>query len=221
MEKTNQEIKIKKVGWFYFFMKRLFDIVVSLIALIILSPLMLVIAISVHIFSKGPALYVDKRIGRNQKIVGVYKFRSMYVDADKHPEKYLSKEQMEEWKTERKVQGDPRVVPFGRFLRKTSLDELPQLLNIFIGNMSFVGPRPISEREAREHYNEDERKIIFSCRPGLTGYWQVYGRDSATYENGQRRVLNLEYFQKRSLWLDFKLIMLTFVTIFKHEGAQD
>jgi lipopolysaccharide/colanic/teichoic acid biosynthesis glycosyltransferase len=125
------DYKIKKVSWGYFFVKRCFDIFNSLLAIIVLFPVLLTSALIVACTSKGPALFKDKRIGKNGKVIKVLKFRSMYIDAEEHPEKYFTPEQLKRWKTERKVDKDPRITKVGRFMRKTSIDELPQLINIF------------------------------------------------------------------------------------------
>jgi lipopolysaccharide/colanic/teichoic acid biosynthesis glycosyltransferase len=212
--------KIKKVSWGYFFVKRCFDIFNSLLAIIVLFPVLLISALLVVCTSKGPALFKDKRIGKNGKVVKVLKFRSMYIDAEDHPEKYFSPEQLKRWQTERKVDEDPRITKVGRFLRKTSIDELPQLFNIFLGTMSIVGPRPITQAELDEHFSEEQRAILLSVRPGLTGYWQVYGRSECDYASGVRVRQNMYYFEKRSLMFDLKLIILTIPAVLKHKGAQ-
>jgi lipopolysaccharide/colanic/teichoic acid biosynthesis glycosyltransferase len=214
------DYKIKKVSWWYFFVKRCFDIFNSLLALIVLSPLLLIVTLLVICSSKGHAVFLDKRIGKGGKTIKVWKFRSMYSDAEAHPEKYFSPEQMEQWKTERKVDNDPRITKIGHILRKTSIDELPQLVNILTGSMSIVGPRPITEKELKENFSAEEQAIILSVRPGLTGYWQVYGRSESDFASGNRVYQNMMYFQKRSLMFDLKLIVLTIPAVLKHKGAQ-
>lgn len=213
------DIKIKDVGKFYFFAKRFFDILFSLTAIICLSPLLLLLLFVEIILTRGHPVYFDHRIGQNGNPISVYKFRSMCYDAESNIDKYLSPEQIEAWERERKVDNDPRVTKFGNVLRKTSLDELPQLFNILFGNMSFVGPRPITEREL-DNFSEEQKKLLLSAKPGLTGYWQVYGRSNVDYESGIRQTLELTYFAKRSLWFDFKLILKTVLVVLKKEGAQ-
>lgn len=124
----------------YLFFKRLFDIVASFCAIVLLSWLMIIISIIVKKTSEGPVLFKDYRVGQYGKEICVYKFRTMYIDAEEHIRDYLTDEQYEEWLEERKVENDPRITPIGRFLRRTSLDELPQLFNIFVGTLTVVGP---------------------------------------------------------------------------------
>lgn len=210
----------RKVGRFYFAVKRLFDVVASSLAIVVLSPVLCAAALAVKLTSRGPVLFRDKRVGQNGKIIDVLKFRSMYIDSESNPTKYLSPAQMVEWKRERKVKNDPRITKVGRFLRKTSIDELPQLFNIWIGNMSVVGPRPVTKREIEENFTPAEQAVILSAKPGLTGYWQVYGRSDVSYESGRRSRLTLDYFAYRSLGLDLELILLTIPAVLKGSGAE-
>lgn len=203
----------------YFFFKRLFAIVVSFLMILVLSPILLLFSILVKCTSKGPVLFKDIRIGKNGKHIKVYKFRSMYVDAETNPQKYLNREQMEAWKKERKVENDSRITRIGNFMRKTSIDELPQLFNILFGQLAFVGPRPITTKEYG-NYSVEEIQLLTSTRPGLTGYWQVYGRSNVTYSTGQRQKMDMEYFEKRSLAFDLKLILLTIPAVLKRRGAE-
>ena len=216
----DNKITPRKVGFFYFFSKYTFDFLVSLISIIILLPAFIIIGIIVKYSSKGPIFFVDKRVGKNEKMIGVLKFRTMYVDAETNIEKYLTPEQIKAWKEERKLENDPRITKIGNFLRKSSLDELPQLFNILIGQMSIVGPRPISKREYDAYYNDEEKKILSTARPGLTGYWQVYGRNEVDYASGERSKLTMEYFKKRSLLLDLKIIFKTFAVVISGKGAE-
>jgi len=145
-----EEIKLDKIkgnNWWYRFTKRLFDFFSSLIVILLISWLLLILWFINLIATKGHPIYKDKRVGYKGKEISVYKFRSMYFDANDKPEKYFTKEQMEIWLRERKVDNDPRITKFGKFLRKTSLDELPQLFNILFGSMSVIGPRPISKTD--------------------------------------------------------------------------
>ena len=205
---------------FYKLIKRCFDIVSSLLAIIILSPLLLLITI-INIFAtKGVPIYIDRRVGRDGKQFALLKFCSMYKDANTNPEKYLTNDQIEQWKKERKVTDDPRITPFGRFIRKSSLDELPQLFCILIGTMSVVGPRPVVRNEIDQHYTEEEKKLLLSVRPGLISNWGVNGRNLVSYENRRRQELELDYFKKRSLWYDFKLMLKSVGVVISEKGAQ-
>ena len=179
-----------------------------------------ILGIIIAICLKGNPIYADKRVGKNDKEISVLKFRSMYKDANEHPEKYLNEEQMKQFKEERKVDNDPRIAPIGRFTRKTSLDELPQLLNIFIGNMSLVGPRPITRAELDNHFFEAQKKVFLSAKPGLTGHWQVSGRSDLDFQSGERQRLELEYFEIRGLGTDFKILFKTIPAVLKHKGAK-
>lgn len=191
---------------FYRFVKRSFDIVVSLLMLIVLSPLMLIIAIAVKCDSKGGVIFKQKRIGKNGKPFSCYKFRSMKINAP-HDCATSRLENPEQYQT--------RV---GRFLRKTSLDELPQLWCVFVGSMSFIGYRPLCTTE--EKCNEMRQKLnVFSVRPGISGYAQVHGRDNLYYKN--KAILDAEYVQKASLWLDLKLMFQTVAVVLKREGNND
>jgi lipopolysaccharide/colanic/teichoic acid biosynthesis glycosyltransferase len=210
--------KTKKASVLYRFFKRLWDIVLSLAALIALSPLVLLLSLINAIVCKGNPFYADKRVGRNGKTISLFKFQSMYPDAEEHPEKYLTSAQLEEWKSERKVENDPRVLPFGRFLRKTSMDEIPQFVNILVGTLSLVGPRAITDVELARYYSDEQKKILLSCRPGLTGYWQVKARNEASYESGKRTIMEMTYFEKRGFFYDFYLVLATLPAMIKHKG---
>lgn len=211
---------IRKVGWFYFASKRFFDLFLSLLGLILIAWLFALLAILVKLSSPGPVLFEDHRVGKDYKPIKVYKFRSMYIDAETNIDKYLTPEQKDIWIRERKLDNDPRITKIGKFMRKTSLDELPQILNVIGGSLSLVGPRPITEMEIDEHFTKEETEIMLSAKPGITGYWQVYGRSDADFASGERQKLTLEYFSKRSLWLDFKILILTIPVVIKHKGAR-
>ena len=210
---------VKKVTWFYYANKRLFDLFCSILGLVLIAWLLLILAVLVKISSRGPVLFKDHRIGKNGKEIKVYKFRSMYIDAETNIDKYLTPEQKETWIRERKLDNDPRITKIGRFLRKTSLDELPQILNVIGGSFSLVGPRPITKHEIEENFTKEQADIMLSAKPGITGYWQVYGRSDADFASGERQKLTLEYFEKRSLWLDIKILFLTIPAVLKHKGA--
>ena len=168
----------------------------------------------------GHPIFLDQRVGKNNKDIKIAKFRSMYIDAEDNIDHYLSKKQKKQWIRHRKVDNDPRITKNGSFLRKTSLDELPQLFNIFAGSMSFVGPRPLTRRELDSAFTDEERDLLLSCRPGLTGVWQVYGRDISEFKSGKRQQLELSYFEKRGLLFDLKILFLTIPVVLKHKGAK-
>ncbi|GFP74256.1 sugar transferase [Clostridium fungisolvens] len=198
----------------YLFVKRIFDFISALIGIVLLSPFFLLLILWVKIDSKGPAIFGHTRIGTNGKNIKVYKFRSMVQNADE-VFKNFTPEQKKEFEINFKLENDPRITKAGEFLRKTSLDELPQLFNILIGNMSVVGPRPIIQKEV-EKYGQFADKL-FSAKPGLTGYWQANGRSDTTYE--ERVAMDMYYIDNRSTLLDIKIILKTFSSVIKGEGA--
>lgn len=203
----------KKANPIYLFFKRIIDIVASFLGLVVLSWLFLIIGIIIKCTSKGPVFYGHKRVGKNGKIIKIWKFRSMVIDSSNF-EKYFTPEQMEEYKQNYKVKDDPRITKIGKFLRKTSLDELPQLINILVGQLSIVGPRPVLEEET-QLYGEN-RDLLLSIRPGLTGYWQANGRSNTTYE--ERIKMELYYVKYRSAWKDIVILFKTIIGVFKGEG---
>lgn len=198
----------------YEFIKRTCDIGLSSIGFIILVPVFLLIGIAIKIDSKGPAFFVHKRIGKNGKIINIYKFRTMYEGSEDMFVKF-SKKQTEEYERNYKLKDDPRVTKIGKILRKTSLDELPQILNILKGELSIVGPRPVVSNEL-EKYGKDKDKFL-SIKPGLTGYWQVNGRSLTSYED--RMKMELYYVENRGIWLDTKIFFKTILSVIKKEGA--
>lgn len=212
------------------FVRRCFDLACSLCASILLFIPMLIISVMIMIKDPGNPFYIHKRVGRNGESIGVLKFRSMKLGAD-NLEKTLTAEQLKEYKQEYKLKDDPRLIGykhpgdgekcFGAVLRRTSIDELPQIVyNIFWkGNMSVVGPRPILEDELKENYTDEQRDMLLSVKPGLTGYWQAYARNNATYETGRRQEMELYYIANRSFFLDLKIIIKTISIVFKREGA--
>lgn len=198
----------------YMSVKRVFDLVISTIGLIILSPIFLILAIIVKLDSKGSVFFAHTRYGKNGKKFKMYKFRTMYENAQDMINDFTP-EQMKEWKENFKLQDDPRITKVGKFLRKTSLDELPQIVNIIKGDLSIIGPRPVIEEEL-EKYGENKEKFL-SVTPGLTGYWQANGRSSTTYE--QRMEMELYYIDHISPKLDFKIFFKTIESVIKKEGA--
>lgn len=219
-EQNVDNLPYKQVSGWYRFVKRFFDIFLSALAILLLSWLLLIIVLLVFFTSKGPAIFRDHRVGKDGKEIHVYKFRSMYVDAEERITEYLDKKQLKQWKKERKVDHDPRVTPVGKVLRKTSLDELPQLFNILFGTMSIIGPRPITTFELKKHFTPEEQQILLSARPGLIGYWAVKGRSDISYANGERQKLELDYFKLRGLFFDLSLIFRVIPTIVRGKGAK-
>ncbi|MBP5466413.1 MAG: sugar transferase [Clostridia bacterium] len=201
----------------YMCFKRAFDIIFSGLLIILLSWLYLLIAIIVKVSDGGKVFYVQTRVGKNGKTVKIAKFRSMRKDADKI-ENSLSKEQVDAYRKEYKLEDDPRITKLGRFLRKTSLDELPNIFSVFTGGISFVGPRPLLRCEAYEKYGKDADKLL-SVKPGMVGWWAVNGRNNRTYDSGERQTLELYYVDKCSLRLDIKILLKTVICVFKRTGA--
>lgn len=202
----------------YAFVKRAFDIVASAAALIILSPIMLIAAILVYVDDPGKVFYGHVRIGKNGKPFKMWKFRSMYMNADKMID-LLTPEQAKQYYTEFKIDNDPRITKIGNFLRKTSLDELPQLFNVLCNDMSLVGPRPLIESEIQTYY-DDTHDVLLAVKPGVTGYWQAYARNNATYQSGERQKMEMYYVRNASLWLDIKILFKTVESVLKKSGAQ-
>lgn len=204
--------KISELDWktiLYLFTKRSSDILLSLSLLILSLAILVLIFIVIGIFNRVFPIYVDKRIGQHGKPLNVLKFRTMVKDAETNIDKYLTEEQKNKWEEERKLENDPRTTRIGRFLRKSSLDELPQLINILIGNMAFVGPRPIIERELLGNFTQQEAYKMLSVKPGATGNWQVYGRSTDSWANGARKKLILQYVDTASFLTDTKIFLLT------------
>lgn len=196
--------------------KRVFDVCFALLLLPLLLPVMLIIAILVKLDSKGPVFFSHKRIGKNGDSFHCYKFRTMIQNADKLLKEVLKDEDAhEEWKKDFKLREDPRITKIGKFLRKSSLDELPQLFNVLMGNMSFVGPRPIVDAEIKK-YGRDFAYYT-SVKPGITGLWQVSGRNDMDYN--ERIALDKEYTSLKSVKEDLKIILKTIPVVFMKRGA--
>lgn len=214
---TEYQISLTPMKVLYFGIKRATDIILSLIGLILLSPVFLIISILVNADDGGSPFYGHERVGKYGKKIKVYKFRSMRKDAG-DLETLLTPEQLKQYKREFKIDNDPRITKVGNFLRKTSLDELPQLLNILKGDISIIGPRPIVEKETKI-YGDDIAKLL-SVKPGLTGYWQAYARNNATYESGERQKMEMYYVDHFGLWMDIKIFFKTIISVVHQEGAQ-
>jgi exopolysaccharide biosynthesis polyprenyl glycosylphosphotransferase len=194
--------------------KRAFDILVSLIMILLLSPLLIIVGICIKIFSKGPMLFVQKRVGYNKRIFKLFKFRTMIDNAE---EMLPSLEHLNEADgASFKIKDDPRITKFGKFLRKTSIDELPQLINVLKGDMSLVGPRPLQLRDYMA-LGANWHKRRFSMVPGMTCFWQVDGRNNLNFARWME--LDMEYIDQWSLWLDLKILWKTIPTIITGKGA--
>ncbi len=201
----------------YRFIKRTFDFIISGLSLILLSPIFLLIAVLIKFDSKGKVFYKHKRIGKNGEYIYLYKFRSMYSDSKERLEKMLEDPKIrKEWEENYKLDNDPRITKIGSILRKTSLDELPQLFNILVGDMSIVGPRPVIDDEIKK-YGSNKDKLL-SVTPGLTGWWACNGRSCTSYED--RMKLELYYVDHRSILLDIKVIIKTAISVIKRDGAK-
>lgn len=213
-ELAQEDIIVPNENKVYLFLKRLIDIVGSGLGILILIPVFLIIGILIKLEDpKGSVFFSQKRNGLNGKEFNMYKFRSMVHNAEDLLESLMSKNEMDG--PVFKIKDDPRITKIGKFIRKTSLDELPQLFNILKGDMSIVGPRPIVEGEI-ERYGKYSKKL-FSVMPGLTGYWQANGRSDTTYE--ERVAMDMYYIDNRSTVLDIKIIFKTFISVIKKEGA--
>ena len=198
--------------------KKIFDVIVSCLLLIILSAPMIVIAILIKVSSTGPAIYSQKRKGKNDRTFRCYKFRTMYNDADSRLDDLLKNDTgaRDEWNNSWKLREDPRVTKIGKFLRQTSLDELPQIFNVLKGEMSLVGPRPVTKIEIDEYYR-DQARLCFCVPPGVTGLWQVSGRSNTSYD--YRIALDSWYVRNWNLWLDIVILFKTIRVVIKREGA--
>lgn len=197
--------------------KRAFDIVLAVVAIVLLLPLFIGLALAVKLSDGGPAFFGQTRIGAHGRAFRIWKFRSMVPDAPARLREYLESNPhaAEEWKLYRKLKCDPRITPLGRILRKYSVDELPQLFNILMGDMSFVGPRPVDQSECALYGNSFAHYL--RCRPGLTGLWQVSGRSDTSFN---RRVTFDRYYAMRwSLLLDFVLILKTVPVAISGRGS--
>jgi exopolysaccharide biosynthesis polyprenyl glycosylphosphotransferase len=197
--------------------KRAIDVVLSASAIIFLSPVLVLTAVLVKLTAPGPIFFIQKRMGRNKRMFDIYKFRTMVVDAEKRLKEleHLNEASGAVFK----IKNDPRITPIGRFLRKTSIDELPQLFNVLKGDMSLVGPRPLQVRdyELFETFCGDWQRRRFSVRPGITCLWQIKGRSSTTFEKWME--LDLQYIRNWSLWLDLEILAKTVPAVLRGSGA--
>lgn len=209
--KVESKLKNKKI---YKVFKRAFDVVASFFGIIFLSPIFLVIGIAIKLDSKGKVIFKHKRIGKNGKEINIYKFRTMCNNAQDMI-KDFTPEQEKEFKENFKLKNDPRITKVGNLLRRTSLDELPQLFNIIKGDLSIIGPRPVIEEEL-EKYGENKEKFL-SITPGLTGYWAANGRSETSYE--KRMEMELFYVDNMSFKLDSEIFKSTVDSVINKRGA--
>ena len=197
--------------------KRALDILGAGIGLVLLSPFFLIVALMVRA-DGGPAFFAHQRVGRGGKLFGCLKFRSMVIDSQARLEALLANDPAAraEWEATRKLKNDPRITRIGRFLRSTSLDELPQLINVLLGEMSLVGPRPVQEAEIDRYYGASAAHYM-AVRPGITGLWQVSGRSETSYES--RVALDVAYVSRPSLLADLSILLRTPVAVLSRRGA--
>ncbi|HLO99896.1 MAG TPA: exopolysaccharide biosynthesis polyprenyl glycosylphosphotransferase [Fimbriimonas sp.] len=198
-------------------LKTLFDYLIAVIALLLVWPLVLLLALLIKLEDGGNVFYAQVRVGRQGQLFGCYKFRTMWMDADSRLAAILesSPEAAAEWAADHKLKNDPRITRVGKFLRKTSLDELPQLINILMGTMSLVGPRPITSAEVDKYGNDI--KFYYNVKPGLTGLWQVSGRNDVSYE--KRVELDRWYAENWTLWLDISILAKTIPVLVFRKGS--
>ena len=198
----------------YRLIKRIFDFILSLIGIAIMSPIFMIISIMIKCDTKGPVFFKQRRIGLNGKPLYIYKFRTMVTNAEELIASFTP-EQKKEWEESYKLKDDPRITRVGKILRTTSLDELPQLINIIKGEMSIIGPRPVVEEELSWYGNDVE--LVLSVKPGLTGWWAVNGRSEVPYP--KRCDLELYYVKNASLALDVRILLGTLKVVFSQRGA--
>jgi exopolysaccharide biosynthesis polyprenyl glycosylphosphotransferase len=213
-EEIFTEITKDKSRTLYLILKRVIDLLGAIFGLIITSPILIIVSLFIKFESKGPILFKQKRVGRNGHEFEIYKFRSMVTNAEELKEKLKEKNEMSGPMF--KMKDDPRITKVGRFIRRTSIDELPQLLNVFKGEMSLVGPRPSLPKEVK--YFEGWMLERLFVKPGLTCYWQVSGRNNIDFEDWMR--LDIKYVRERNLWIDIKLIFKTIKVLFGDDNAR-
>ena len=212
--KKEEQYKFKANGGKgYLFFKRFFDIILSLLGLICLSPVLIIVAIAIKLESEVPVLFSQDRVGKDGKTFKMYKMRSMVSNAEELKEKLLKQNEMSGPMF--KMKDDPRITKVGKFIRKTSIDEIPQLINIIKGDMSLVGPRPSLPKEVAEFEPWMYERLV--VKPGLTCYWQVMGRNNIDFEDWMK--LDIKYVRERNLFLDMKLVIKTFFVLFGDKNA--
>ena len=199
-------------GLGYRFVKRTFDIAFSALVIAVLVIPVAILCLVIVLDSPGAPFFRQERIGKGGRPIHIWKLRTMVADAHENPGRYMTGEQLETWMREQKLDDDPRVTRVGRLLRRTSLDELPQFVNVLVGDLSVIGPRPVTLEETYEF--GDERGELLSVRPGITGWWQATERNAATWANGRRQELELYYVRHASLALDARVFALTLRAMF-------
>lgn len=214
MEKQNSS-PAKNNKKIYRIVKRVLDLIVAIIGLVVSIIPMALIVLLIKLESPGPAIYVHNRIGKDGKPLPLLKFRSMVMNAEEMIKNFTPAEKAE-WEANFKLENDPRITKMGKFLRRSSLDELPQLVNIIKGELSIVGPRPVVAKEL-EKYGDRQAKFL-SVTPGLTGYWQAYARSTCSYE--ERMEMELYYVDNASFWWDVKIVFATVGAVLSGRGAQ-
>lgn len=197
----------------YRFLKRLFDLVFSLCVSVLLVIPVAIVCAFICLESPGNPLYAQERVGKGGKTIKIRKLRSMVADAG-NVQKYLSSEQLHQWEVERKVDDDPRITKVGQFIRKCSIDEVPQFLNVLNGDLSVIGPRPITRDELEQHFSDEEKAELLSVQPGITGLWQATDRNAATFESGLRQKIELQYVHNRCFRMDWRCFTGTFGAMF-------
>ena len=198
--------------------KNAFDYILTVVGAVFISPLLVYIAYRIKKEDPGPVFFAHTRIGKNGKPFPCFKFRSMVVNSQEMLQKYLAENPAarEEWERDFKLKDDPRVTPIGKFLRSTSLDELPQIFNVLRGEMSLVGPRPVIQEELDKYYGETA-KLYCTVKPGITGLWQVSGRSDIGYD--ERVALDATYIKYRSMWGDIVILWKTIGVVLMKKGA--
>jgi exopolysaccharide production protein ExoY len=217
-QSTTQTIGLERDRKAFFpIAKRTLDIIGAGLGLVLLAPFFLIVAFMVRA-DGGPAFFAHQRVGRGGKLFGCLKFRSMVIDSQARLEALLANDPAAraEWEATRKLKNDPRITRIGRFLRSTSLDELPQLINVLRGEMSLVGPRPVQEAEIDRYYGASAAHYM-AVRPGITGLWQVSGRSETSYES--RVALDVSYVSRPSLLADISILLRTPVAVLSRRGA--
>ena len=198
--------------------KTVFDYTLTAVGTICISPLLVYVEYRIKKDSEGDAIYSGKRLGKNGSLFKCYKFRSMYTNGDEIIQKYYAEhpEKKREYEIYHKLDDDPRVTSFGKFIRRTSIDELPQIFNVLLGNMSLVGPRPYLPNELEDM--GEAADTILKVKPGITGYWQVNGRSNVDFES--RLLMDVWYVKNRTLWMDVQILWKTIGVVLMKKGAK-